>query len=173
MTGPGEPTGGPRVVLVGPPGAGKSTAGELLARQLGVGFRDTDSDVEAATGSTIAEIFVVEGEQRFRALEQAAVAAALAEHDGVLALGGGSVLDPLTRELLSGHTVIFLDVTISDAAKRVGFNRDRPLLLGNPRAQWVQLMAERRPVYESISAHRVDTDGRTPDEVVIEIEALL
>jgi shikimate kinase len=155
----------PRVVLVGPPGSGKSTAARLVAARLGASWRDTDDDVEVAAGSTISDIFVEHGEERFRALERAAVTTALAEHDGVLALGGGAVLDAHSREQLAGHTVVFLDVTIGDAAKRIGLNRDRPLLLGNPRAQWIRLMESRRPLYEQVATATVVTDGKTPDEV--------
>ncbi len=159
----------PRVVLVGPPGAGKSTVGSALAARLGCAFRDTDTDVEAATGASITDIFVLEGEQRFRELEKAAVQAALQDHDGVLALGGGAVLDPEVRAVLREHAVVYLAVTIAAAAPRVGFNRDRPLLLGNPRAQWVRLLDARRPFYEEVAAVRVDTETKTVDDVVDEI----
>jgi shikimate kinase len=155
----------PVVVLVGPPGSGKSTIARELAGRLGVGWRDTDADVEAGAGRRIADIFVDDGEAAFRELERQAVVAALEGHDGVLALGGGAVLDPRTEALLAGHRVVFLDVRIADAARRIGFNRDRPLLLGNPRARWTQLMETRRPVYERIATARVETDGRTPAEV--------
>lgn len=155
----------PALVLVGPPGSGKSTVGALLAARLGSTFRDTDADVESMAGTSIADLFIEQGEPAFRTLEREAVAAALAEHTGVLALGGGAVLDQATRELLAGRVVVFLDVGIADAARRVGLNRDRPLLLGNPRTQWLRLMEARRPLYESVATVRVDTDGRTPDEV--------
>ena len=159
----------PVVVLVGPPGSGKSTAARAVADRLGVASRDTDDDVEQATGSSIADLFVEHGEEHFRDLERAAVAVALAEHDGVLAVGGGAVLEPETRDQLTGLPVFFLDVGIKDAARRIGFNRDRPLLLGNPRAQWIRLMAARRPLYEEVASMTVLTDGRTPDEVADEV----
>lgn len=156
----------PVVVLVGPPGAGKSTVGELLARVYGVGFRDTDADVEAAAGRSVADVFLEDGEETFRALERAAVIAGLAEHDGVLALGGGAVLDPATQADLAAHTVVFLDVSLAEAAPRVGLSGARPLLVGNPRARWQALMAQRRPIYERVATVRVGTDGIAPDEVV-------
>jgi shikimate kinase len=156
-------------VLVGPPGAGKSTVGRLLAERLGVGFRDTDDDVETVAGKSISDIFVDDGEPAFRALEREAVAAALTTHDGVLALGGGAVADPGTRDLLGGHCVVFLDVGLADAANRVGLNRDRPLLIGNPRAQLKRLLDERRPLYVRVATLTVDTAGRTPDEIVSEV----
>jgi shikimate kinase len=163
----------PRVVLIGPPGAGTSTVGARLARRLGVGFRDTDADVERATGMPVADIFVEYGEERFRELERAAVAAALAEHDGVLSVGGGAVLDEQTRAALKGHRVVFLDVGVTEAAKRIGLNRDRPMPLGNPRAQWRRLMEARRPLYEQVATARVTTDGVSADEVTASVEELV
>ena len=163
----------PRVVLVGPMGAGKTTVAELVAAAWDVDARDTDADLEAAEGRTIADIFVDDGEARFRALEAKAVREALATHTGVLALGGGSVLDPATRELLDGHTVVFLRVGLSDAVKRVGLGASRPLLLGNVRGRIKALLDERTPIYESLATLTVDTDGRTPDEVAGEILAAL
>jgi shikimate kinase len=165
----------PRVVLVGPPGAGKSTVAAALADRWHLELRDTDSDVEAVAGKPISEIFVDDGEPHFRELERDAVARALTEHDGVLALGGGAVLDPATQGALadyraSGGIVVFLDVTLAHAAPRVGFNQARPLLVGNPRAQWQALMEARRPVYEEVSTVRVLTDGRKPVEVAEIIE---
>jgi shikimate kinase len=150
-------------------GAGKTTVAGLLAAAWGTEARDTDHDVEARTGRAVAEIFVDSGEGAFRALERTAVAEALATHDGVLALGGGAVLDAGTRELLAGHEVVFLRVGLSDAVKRVGLGTARPLLLGNVRGRIKALLDERTPVYESVATLVVDTDGRTPEDVAEEI----
>lgn len=155
----------PLVVLVGPPGAGKTTIAGELGQVLGVPVRDTDADVERAAGATVSEIFLERGEPAFRDLERAAVARALESHRGVLSLGGGAVMDPLTEAALAGHAVVFLDVGIQAAARRIGFNRDRPLLIGNPRAQWVRLMENRRPVYERVATLTVSTDQQTPREI--------
>lgn len=164
---------GPQVVLVGPMGVGKSTVGQLLAERLGVGYRDTDDDIVAEQGRTIAEIFVDEGEPAFRAIEKAAVRRALAEHDGVLALGGGSILDADARALLAGQQVVYLSMDVEEAVKRTGLNAARPLLAVNPRKQWRELMEARRHLYESIATTVVATDGRTPEEVTrIALDAL-
>ena len=163
----------PRAVLVGPMGAGKTTVGALLAARWGVTARDTDHDVEAAEGRSVADIFVEDGEQAFRVLERAAVAEALASHDGVLALGGGAVLDPATRDLLAGHHVVFLRVGLADAVQRVGLGTSRPLLLGNVRGRIKALLDERTPVYESVATLVVDTDGRTPEDVAEQIASAL
>lgn len=163
----------PRVVLVGPMGAGKTTVAALLGDAWGLPVRDTDADVEEAEGRTVSDIFVDSGEERFRALERAAVADALASHDGVLALGGGAVVAEETRVLLDGHDVVFLRVGLSGAVKRVGLGVGRPLLLGNVRARVKALLDERTPIYESVASLVVDTDDRTPEQVAQEIlEAL-
>ncbi|MFF9686597.1 3-dehydroquinate synthase [Streptomyces sp. NPDC014623] len=156
---------GPLIVLVGPMGVGKSTVGELLAGRLGTTYRDTDADVVATAGKAIPEIFFDDGEERFRALEQQAVRDALGEHTGVLALGGGAVLDAGTRALLAGHRVVYLSMDVDEAVRRVGLNTARPLLAVNPRRQWRELMEARRPLYEEVATVTVATDARTPEEV--------
>lgn len=155
----------PVVVLVGPMGVGKSTVGQLLAARLGVGYRDTDEDIVAAEGRTIADIFVAEGEPAFRAVEKQAVRVALAEHEGVLALGGGAILDAETRALLAERRVVYLSMDVEEAVKRTGLNAARPLLALNPRKQWRELMEARRHLYEEVATAVVATDGRTPEEV--------
>jgi shikimate kinase len=163
----------PRVVLVGPMGAGKTTVGRLLAARWGVAFVDTDDVVEQTEGRTVSDIFVDSGEEHFRALERAAVGRALAEHPGVLALGGGAVMSEETRGTLAGHAVVFLRVGLTDAAARVGLGTSRPLLLGNVRGTMKALLDERTPVYESVSTASVDTDGLTPDQVADRVEEVL
>ncbi|MFF7980468.1 shikimate kinase [Streptomyces sp. NPDC007901] len=153
------------VVLVGPMGVGKSTVGQLLAERLGVGYRDTDEDIVAAEGRTIADIFVAEGEPAFRAIEKRAVHTALTEHEGVLALGGGAILDAETRALLAGQRVVYLSMDVEEAVKRTGLNAARPLLALNPRKQWRELMEARRHLYEEVAVAVVATDDRTPEEV--------
>ncbi|MGW2651260.1 shikimate kinase [Streptomyces sp. NPDC001393] len=146
-------------------GVGKSTVGRMLAERLGLGYRDTDEDIVAAEGRTIAEIFVDEGEPAFRAIEKRAVHAALAEHEGVLALGGGAILDADTRALLAGQQVVYLSMDVEEAVKRTGLNVARPLLAVNPRKQWRELMEARRHLYEEVATAVVATDGRSPEEV--------
>ena len=161
----------PALVLVGPPGAGKSTVGRLVAERLGLGFRDTDDDIVQVAGKPISEIFIDEGEDHFRALERQAVAAALEEHDGVLSLGGGAVLAPETRELLRGHEVVLLDVDLGSASSRVGLNRERPVLALNPRATLKRLLEERTPLYAEVARRVVDTSGVPLPEVVDRVVA--
>ncbi|MEU7828940.1 MULTISPECIES: shikimate kinase [unclassified Nonomuraea] len=158
-----------KAVLIGPPGSGKTTLGRLLAGLLGVSFRDTDADVEATAGKPVADIFIEEGEARFRELELLAVRKALAEHDGVLALGGGAVLNEEAQRLLAGQPVVYLQVGLSDAVQRVGLASARPLLVLSPRSQLKKLMEERRPIYERLAVLTVVTDKREPAELAEEI----
>jgi shikimate kinase len=147
--------------------------GRLVAERLGVDFRDTDEDIEKTIGKSIPEIFFDDGEEAFRALERSAVDVALTEHTGVLSLGGGAVLDAGTRELLAGHSVIFLRVGLADAVKRVGLGTSRPLLLGNVRSRIKALLDERTPIYESVATISVDTDQRSPEDVAESIREAL
>jgi len=158
-----------RLVLIGPPGAGKTTVGRLVAERLGVPFVDTDAVVETRAGRRIPDIFLEDGEPSFRDLERAAVVDVLGTADGVVSLGGGAVLDPRTEADLAQHRVVFLDVGIADAARRVGFGQHRPLLGINPRAQWTKLMADRRAVYERIAGFVVDTAGREAEQVADDV----
>ncbi|MGC0271542.1 shikimate kinase [Pseudactinotalea sp. Z1739] len=151
-------------VLVGPPGAGKSTIGRMVAEVLEVPFADTDAIVEQTSGRTISDIFIVDGEETFREMERRAVQEALATHEGVLALGGGAILDERTRADLAAHTVVFLSVGLADAAKRVGLNTARPLLVGSPRRQWQELMQARRPLYLEVADAEVSTAGLSPTQ---------
>ena len=159
----------PSLVLVGPPGAGKSTVGRKVARQLGVAFRDTDRDIEQTAGKRISDIFIDDGEEHFRALERQAVASALHDHDGVLSLGGGAILSAETRQLLQGHRVVLLDVDLSAASSRIGLNRDRPVLALNPRATLKTLLDERMPLYLKVAGRVVPTSGRSVVEVVEDV----
>jgi shikimate kinase len=157
----------PKAVLVGLPGSGKSTIGRRLAKALGVGLLDTDAAIEQQTGRSIADIFAADGEQEFRRIEEAAVRAALADHDGVVSLGGGAVTTPGVREALSGHTVVYLEIGAREGVRRTGGNTVRPLLAGGDRAEkYRALMAERVPLYRRVATVRVDTNRRNPGAVV-------
>jgi shikimate kinase len=164
---------GPRVVLIGTMGAGKTTVGGLVADRLGLAFHDTDHVVEAIAGKPVSEIFVDDGEEHFRELERAAVEQALGEHDGVLALGGGSVLNAQTRALLGEHPVVFLKVGLADAASRVGLGVSRPLLLGNVRGRIKLLLDERTPIYTSVARFTVETDGLSAENVADQVLLLV
>jgi shikimate kinase len=141
----------------------------LVARAVGLPFRDTDADIIGTTGKAISDIFVDDGEDAFRALERAAVTAALSSFDGVLALGGGAVLAESTRTLLRGHTVVYLSVELPDAVSRVGLGAGRPLLTVNPRATLKYLLDQRRPLYEEVATVTVHTDGREPADIAAEV----
>ncbi|OKJ96178.1 shikimate kinase [Amycolatopsis sp. CB00013] len=154
-------------MIIGPPGSGKSTVGPALAARLGLAFRDSDDDIVASAGKPITDIFAEEGELAFRALEEEMVAKALAEHEGVLSLGGGAPITPGTRERLAGHTVIFLNVGMAAGVQRAGLSTARPLLAGvNPRATYKALLDARLPVYREVATFEIETDRLTADEVV-------
>jgi shikimate kinase len=166
--------GFPQVILIGPPGAGKTTVGAELAGQLGVSFLDTDTTIESIAGKPVSDIFIDDGEDAFRALERDAVAAAITGQDGVVGLGGGAVLDAGTRERLAGRPVVYLSASFPELAKRVGMDRARPLLIGtNPRAQLKALLDQRLPIYEGLAWMTVDTDGREPAQIAEQIAAAI
>lgn len=163
-----------RVVLVGPPGSGKSTIGRKLARELGVELFDTDAGIEAETGRSIPEIFAEDGEPEFRRIEEQVVRRAVLEHEGVVSLGGGSVLSARTREVLRGATVVYLEISVGEGLRRTGSSNARPLLNGaDPAAKYRELMKQRRPLYKEVATVRVRTDGRSPGRVVRMILARL
>jgi shikimate kinase len=174
----------PLIILIGPPGSGKTTVGSLLAARLGVGFTDTDAVVEATAGKPVSDIFITDGEPEFRRLEREAVAAALDDSEdrhsvepgtpvtGVLGLGGGAVMDGQTQARLGGRAVVYLETGFAELAKRVGLDRARPLLIGtNPRAQLKSLLDQRLPVYARLAWLTVGTDGRDPEAIAAEIAA--
>ena len=158
------------IVLIGPPGSGKSSVGKALSRKLSRPWIDTDTEVEFRAGKKISEIFLEDGEATFRAIESDVVDQVMGSEAGIVSLGGGSVLNEASQKrITTAKEVVFLDVSISNAAPRVGFNKDRPLLAINPRQQWLQLMEKRRPIYESLATITVSTDNKKPDQVADEI----
>jgi len=170
----GQPAHGqPAAIMIGPPGAGKTTVGELVAGLLGLDFVDTDTVIEQAAGKPVSDIFVQDGEDAFRALERRAAAHLIGSHPGVLALGGGAILDPGTRELLAGRRVVYLETGFVSAVHRTGLDAPRPLLFGNPRARMKTLLEERLPVYAGLAWLTVPTDDREPGDIAGEIAARL
>ncbi|WNF29330.1 shikimate kinase [Streptomyces sp. C11-1] len=163
----------PLAVLVGPPGVGKSSVARILAARTGTAVRDTDQDIERLTGRTVSQIFAERGERHFRAIEHEAVRAALHEHSGVLALGGGAVVRAGTREALRGLPVVFLDATLADVRERLGDDDSRPLLRDDFGNRWLGLMATRRPLYLSVARAVVSTHGRTPGQVASAVQSEL
>ena len=164
-----------RVVLIGAPGSGKSTVGAALAKVLALDFIDTDQLIEEREGKAITDIFVVDGEPHFRAVELETLEHVLTLNDVVISLGGGAPISDQAQQLInsSESTVIFLDVSLATAAPRVGFNRDRPLLLGNPRAQWQALSDKRRPIYEALADVSIKVDDMSVEAIISEIEKSL
>jgi len=160
------------IVLIGPPGAGKSSVGELLAAELGVPFADTDAEVARAARKPVGDIFVDDGEQVFRELERGAVArglAAVGPEGGVLALGSGAVLDPDVRRMLAGQVIVYLEAGFATVAKRTGMDRPRVVVPGNPRGMLRAMLEERRPVYADLAAITVPTDDMAPEEVAADL----
>jgi shikimate kinase len=157
----------PRAVLVGLPGSGKSTIGRRLAKALDVEMLDTDAAIEQQTGRAIADIFATDGEKEFRRIEESVIRAALADHDGVLSLGGGAVTTAGVRDALAGHTVVYLEITAAEGIRRTGGNTVRPLLAGPDRAEKFRaLMTQRVPLYRKVATIRVNTNRRNPGAVV-------
>ena len=174
MTAQGQPPRGqPAAIMIGPPGAGKTTVGTLVAGLLGLDFADTDTVVEEAAGKPVSDIFVQDGEEAFRALERRAAARLIGSHPGVLALGGGAILDPGTREILAGRRVVYLETGFVSAVHRTGLDSPRPLLFGNPRARMKTLLEERLPVYAALAWITVPTDDREPADIASDIAARL
>jgi shikimate kinase len=159
----------PRLVFVGAPGSGKTTIGKQVAEKLGVEFIDVDNEIEMDEKTTISDIFVQKGEAYFRQLERAKISELLNSFNGVLSLGGGSVLDESTRQALAIAPVVWLKVSSGDASSRVGLGLSRPVLMGNVRSTLVKLLEERTPLYEEVADWEIDTSKKSIEEVVQEV----
>jgi shikimate kinase len=160
---------GPILILIGPPGSGKSTVGKLVAAKLGVSFRDFDDDVQNEFGLPAGELVVKLGREGFSEAERGLIGAVLANHVGVLALGGGTPLNPEIQEQLQPFHTVFLDVELDELLRREGLVTLHPWLLPHPRAHLRQLLAQRRPIYEAVSTAVVSTTGRSAEEVAAEV----
>jgi shikimate kinase len=160
----------PRAIFIGPMGSGKSTIGKAVANALGLPFRDTDSIIEDLEELPVSQIFIDKGEDYFRAIEKKVLRDELLADGSILALGGGAPIsvDAQSALKVSSAPVIYLDISLASVAPRIGFNRDRPLLLHNPRGQWQTLMEVRRPIYESIANIIIDVNGKTQKKIVEE-----
>ncbi|CAN1644905.1 AroK Shikimate kinase [Candidatus Nanopelagicaceae bacterium] len=158
----------PRVILIGPMGSGKTTIGQLLASELEIPFRDTDHVIEEKSGKSVSDIFLEDGEDEFRILEKKVLRDELLSDGTVLALGGGAPISIDAQSALRAiaSPVVYLDISLATVAPRIGFNRDRPLLLHNPRGQWQTLMEARRPIYESIADTVIDVNDKSESEIV-------
>jgi shikimate kinase len=165
----------PRIILIGPMGSGKTTIGKSLAQKLSLEFRDTDSVIEQRAQKTVSQIFIEDGEDAFRAIEKEVLKEELQASDTVLALGGGAPISVEAQSALqaSESHVVYLDISLANVSPRIGFNRDRPLLLNNPRGQWQTLMEARRPIYESVADTVVDVNKRSQSEIVAQILEVL
>lgn len=159
----------PRAIIIGAPGAGKTSVGRRVAERLGVAFHDSDAAIEKRAGKPVSDIFLSDGEAEFRRLEREVIAESLKDVDGVLSVGGGAVLDPDTREAFSHHTVVWLEVDLATATQRVGMNGARPLLMGNVRGTMITMLNERTPLYEEVATITVDTSGRSLKAVVSDV----
>jgi shikimate kinase len=164
-----------RIVFIGAPGSGKSTVGHALAVNMKMPFFDTDQLIAQREEKKISDIFLEDGEPHFRAVEFEVLKEVLTQSSAIISLGGGAPISDSAQEVLrtSESAVIFLDVSLATAAPRVGFNRDRPLLLGNPRAQWQALCDQRRPIYENLATHSIKVDGLSVNQIVAQIESVL
>ena len=162
----------PRAIIIGAPGAGKTSVGRRVAERLGVEFHDSDAAIEKRAGKPVSDIFLSDGETEFRRLEREVIAESLKDIDGVLSVGGGAVLDPDTRDAFSRHTVVWLEVDLGNATKRVGMNSARPLLMGNVRGTMTTMLNERTPLYEEVATVTVDTSGRPLKDVVDDIDGV-
>jgi shikimate kinase len=161
----------PRLVLIGPMGAGKTTVGREIAKELNCDFADTDELIEADQGKSVSEIFVEDGEPHFRLVEESVVIDALIEQSGILSLGGGAVMNDEVQKSLKSSSAkkIFLDISLAAVSPRVGFDNARPLLMVNPRQKWSELMNHRRPTYESLADLSIDVSDKSVSEICSEI----